>query len=316
MDCGLRWDLSYGGQTLNGVTLKGRIPHYYLRRGRAWGQGVQAWHTTGDANLALNVMLTALEQDADEQKRNGVYLPDEHAEMYELLSACMLHYTATMPRLALAEPEKRLLVKIPHLRGWRLDARLDGVATVDGELYPYESKLRNTLSSLEQITLSRQPRWYAAAWRTATGKTPAGFIVDERLAKAPEPDSPVRFNKDGSISKVQSCTPEAYNDACYHRGQPVDDEVLDRAAKRHDPRTYHARHTVRFTEKEMDEAEAQMVSAAHLIRMHERGILTPIRNPSRQRCPSCTFREICASPTLEEAHAFFDFQPPKRARTT
>lgn len=317
LTCSLKHDLAYVGQSLGGQTLKSRYTHYNLQRGRAWGIGVQVWHATGDLASAETLMLESIEQDAEEQRKAGIYTPEaqvEHADMFTLLKACLSHYARTMPRLDLAEPEKKLLVKIPGLRGWEFDMRLDGVVNVDGELYPFESKLRNQLSSHEQIDKSRQPRWYATGWRLATGLIPAGFIVDERLAKAPEPDSPVRFNKDGSISKVQSCTPSAYGDACALLGQVMDSEVLERAHRRHDPATYHRRVVIRFTHRELDEALEQMRSAAHLIRLHERGVLTPIRNPNPQRCPGCAFRDICTEPTRDMAEAFFDFAPPKRDR--
>lgn len=317
--CSLQHDLRYVGHSLGGVVLKSRYQHYNLRRGRAWGIGVQVWHTTGDIASAHTLMLESIEQDAEEQRANGVYTPEaaiEHAEMYELLKACLSHYAHTMPLLRLAEPEKKLLVKIPGLRGWQLDMRLDGVVDAEYGLYPFESKFRNQLSSHEMIEKSRQPRWYAAGWREETHQIPAGFIVDERLAKAPEPDSPVKINKGGEISKVQSCTPGLYLATCTLLGEEPDAEVLERAQRRHDPATYHRRVVIRFTHRELDEALEQMRSEAHAIRLHERGVLTPIRNPNPQRCPGCAYRDICTEPTRPMAEAFFDFAPPKRFRGT
>lgn len=331
LTCPLKHDLAYVGQSLGGVTLKSRYKHYNLRRGTAWGIGVQVWHETGDLASAETLMLESIEQDAEAQRAAGVYTIEaqaEHGEMFELLKACLGHYARTMPRLALAEPERKLLVKIPGLRGWRLDMRLDGVVTnPDYGLYPFESKLRNQLSSHEMIEKARQPRWYAAGWREESHEIPAGFIVDERLAQiAPDIDAPIvmtagsKPRKDGSQKdpprphKHQACTAATYRAACIAGGYDIDPEIAESCEKRHDPATYHRRVVIRFTHRELDEALEQMRSAAHLIRLHERGVLTPIRNPNPQRCPGCAFRDICTEPTRDMAAAFFDFAPPKQFR--
>lgn len=329
--CSLAHDLRYVGNSLGGVTLKSRFTHYNLRRGSAWGIGVQVWHETGDLPSAKTLMLHSIAEDAEQQKNAGVYTTDaeaEHTEMSYLLRSCLEHYARTTPRLALTEPERKLLVKIPGLRGWRFECRLDGVVAGQYGPYPYESKLRNQLTSHDQIDKSRQPRWYAWAWREESHEIPAGFIVDERLAQiAPDIDASIiltagsKARKDGSQkdpprpTKHQACTAETYRQACIDGGFDIDPETADACDRKHDPATYHRRVVIRFTHRELDEAGEQIRSAARLIRLHERGVLTPIRNPSPMRCPGCAFRELCTEPTREMAEALpFALSTPKRFR--
>lgn len=293
LDCQAKHDFSYVG-ALAGSALKPKTTPVLLREGRAWGRAVATWHETGDVGLAHHVELnTALAEDAEKQQTQGV---DEHEQTVEKLRALLDHYTTTTERLPINRLEHELEVPIPSRTGrrrsntYRLSAFIDGIHTDDeGRAWIVEFKLRKQLSAFWQIALARQTRWYAWAWREQTGIEPAGIIVDERLNATP---APVKLNKDGTPSKVQTCTLDAYIDAWQHLGtQPNEDVVAQLAG-----REWQQRHPLILRPGELDEAGAQLVSAARLIHRLDTGLLYPIRNPSRARCPGCAFKDICPEP--------------------
>lgn len=358
LDCPLKWDFSYGGNLL-GFSIKSRDPNVYLRRGRAWGLAVAKWHLTGDVLAAGREIITALDEDAAKQDAAGTYDPEAHAELLALLNGCLADYAANAGRITgYHSPEHEITVRIPGRHGgkssrYRLVVKLDALATGIGGTYIVEHKYRGQLSTLEDIMRARQFRWYAWAHREQTGEEIRGVIVDERLAEIP---SPVRFNTDGSVSRVQSCNPgdylaafaavpegeaalakngrvlktqtchpRVYVAACDAVRQEIDEEVLAKLAARHKPdheilaaltsKRWHNREPVLFSPREIDEAGDQIVSAAHLIQLHESGVLYPIRNGNASKCRNCFARDVCLTPTDSElARALFDVRPAKRNR--
>lgn len=214
-DCALRWEFSYSDRLL-GFSIATRDPNVYLRRGKAWGRGVARWHETGSLDAADALMLASIEKDAARQQAAGTYDADAHAELWTLLRGSLADYANTVERLNVHSPEFEINVPIPSRTGrrkssrYRLQARLDNLAVKDGETYIVEYKYRSSLSSLEDLLRSRQHRIYAWGYREQFGIEVRGTIIDERLAEIP---SPVRFNGDGSVSRVQSCNPVEYVEA-------------------------------------------------------------------------------------------------------
>lgn len=315
LDCQQKYSFQYTGVLTNGDALKPRQTHVNLRAGRAWGEAVAEWHrTNGDHRLAAMTLVAALDADAKQMREAGWYDQAEHEALAEHLLACLEHYTATASLISLHTTEHEIRVPIPSRAGGRASTLyefhgfLDGVATdQQGRDWIVEFKFRKQLSSLEQIQLGRQLRWYAWAWREQTGRPIAGILLDERLNAAP---APVRFNKDGSLSKVQSCTAQDYARAAHEGAAGYD---MDVAAKL-EAKRWHARHTIFLTDRDLDEAGWQMRSAARLVRELESGRMYPVRNPNPLRCPGCAFREICADRSDDLIDALFVRVPPKAAR--
>lgn len=310
LDCQARHDFAYVGQ-LAGTALTPKATPILLREGRAWGRAVAAWHETGNVEHARFHIDESLDEDAEQQREVGLYDEDEHRGLAAKLRTILAHYTATVERIPLTRLEHELEVAIPSRTGkrgsnaYRLVAFLDGVHTdAQGRDWIVEFKLRKQLTSFELIALDRQTRWYAWAWRQATGRPVAGIIVDERLNAEP---AAVRFNQDGRPSKVQTCTVDDYVTAAE---DPDPDVVAKLAAKQ-----WHQRHPLILRPSELDEVGWQLISAARLIHELDSGRMFPIRNPSRARCPGCRFRDICPDPAdTALADALFDRVPAKRDR--
>lgn len=322
LECQTRHAFAYTGRLTDDTTLKPKSEAPKLRSGRAWGRAVAAWHEhhAGDdsadtkkraLDFALKAMSGQLVEDETEQRSFGVFDQGEfdrlNGHLCDLLGDYITHATPIM----LTRPEHELQVAIPSRGGihrsnvYQLLAYLDGIHTdADGRDWIYEAKLRGQVQSLELVAKQRQTRWYAWCWREATGRPIAGIIVDERLDAIP---SEVKRNKDGSLSKVQSCRPDDYRKA-----GGTDTEVISKL----EGKRWEVRHKLILTEAELDEAGLQLTSAASLIHQLDAGLLYPIRNPSPMRCPSCAFRDICGNEhdsTLVDA--LFLRTVPKRERT-
>lgn len=321
LDCQAKHDFSYVGQ-LAGTALQSKTTATILREGRAWGAAIAAWHATGDGDAAHQCLLDTLEEDAREQQAAGFYDHLQHADMVGRLGVMFDHYTSTAPGLPIDRLEHEIDVPIPSRRGrrrsntYRLLCRFDGIhIDEDGRSWIVEFKLRRQLSSLEQIVLSRQIRWYAWAWREQTGVQPAGVIMDERLNEAPKATRTVQGRKKGTLApshaKDQLCTAATYIDLCREFNEEPRPETVDALAARR----WQQRHYVLFRDGELDEVGRQLVSAARLAHHLDTGLLWPIRNPSRARCPGCAFREICNDPgDTELVDALFNRVPAKHER--
>lgn len=320
LDCAARWDFSYGG-FLAGSALRPKVTAYRLREGAAWGRAVAALMAADDRlseprGAAELELADALAEDAEEQQEHGVYDPEAHAEMRAHLRGLLDHCMSEWTPLRIDRLEHELDVAIPSRTGrqrsnrYRFNGRVDGVHVDEHGEWIVENKLRGELSSFEQVSLSRQIRWYAWAWRETTGRAPVGVIVEERLNEAPRP---AKVNKDGrpSTDKRQMTTPALYRDACRAAGVEPDAETLEAFAARR----WQARHRVFLTAAEISEAGRQITSVARHIHLLEAGQLYPVRNPSRQRCGGCAYREICNTPRdTELVDALYERVPAKRDR--
>lgn len=313
LDCQARHDFAYVGH-LAGSALKPKRTLPLLSEGRAWGAAVAALHTPG--YVPLKALDESLEADAERQRELGVHDAEAHAEMRERLVAMLNHYAASADLFPL-DPilERELLVGVPARSGtrassrYRLLAYLDGTRTEDDRTWLVEFKLRRSLSSVEQIALSRQLRWYAWAFWKATGVKPAGVDTVERWNEVPKPP---RILKNGmpSHAKDQLCTPDAYLAACDTNGVDAEPETL--AALK--ARRWQTVTPIIFREGELEEAGREITSAAKLIGQLDRGELMPLRNAKRFTCSGCQFREICGSPDNDLVDALFERIPAKRDR--
>lgn len=312
LDCQLRHAFAYTGQATSQTVLKPKATHLMLRQGRAWGAAVAAFHAASAENA--HVALTArLSLDAAQQQQHGIYDEDEHINVQAHLHTILDDYTATTDRLAITRLEHELDVAIPSRTGrrrstvYRLLAFVDGIHTDEqGREFLVEFKLRKQFQSADMIAKNRQTRWYAWAYEQVTGREPAGVIVDERLNQAP---APVKLNKDGTPSKVQSCRLDEYVSAWIDLDRQPDEETVVKLAAK----AWQQRHTILFSPREITEAGQQLVSAAHLISMLDTGALFPIRNPSPVRCPGCAYRDICQTPDDDDLiDALYDRAEPKR----
>lgn len=328
LDCEAKHAFSHTGRLSDGQTLKPKSATPRMREGRAWGRAVATYQanvlTTDGLAKGHAALSVALIEDADEQREAGVYDPEAHTEMAGRLHAILDHYATTTEPLPIDRPEHELDVAIRSRTGRRASNRyrflafLDGVHTDDeGRVWLYEAKLRGQLTSFEQVALDRQTRRYAWAWREVSGVEPAGAIVDERLNELPKPARLVNgrgkdAGKVASHAKDQLTTPELYVAACEQTGEEICEETRDALAQRR----WQQRHPVVFRPGELDEAGAELVSAAQLVRDLDSGARWPIRNPSRARCPGCAFAPICADPEPDLIDALYERTVPKRDRAT
>lgn len=318
LDCQVKHAFAYTGRLTDGQALKPKMQASQLREGRAWGAGVAAWHSNQDAEpveCGLAAIVESLDDDAITQQENGTYDAVEHEQTYDHLKALLLDYATDAEPMSLTRLEHEITVGIPSRTGrqtsnrYRLQAFLDGVHTDDeGRDWIVEFKCRKRLSDFDQIAKARQTRWYAWAWAKATGHPVAGVIVEERLNATP---SPVKLNKDSSPSKVQSCRPDSYAQAFEGIDAEPDPEVMAKLRQK----TWHKRHVLLLTSRELDEAGRQLASVGSLIHQLDAGSLFPVRNPSPMRCPGCAFKDICTDPgDTALVDALFERRAPKREK--
>jgi CRISPR/Cas system-associated exonuclease Cas4 (RecB family) len=317
LECPARHAFRYTGALTNGQALQPKLTAPMLRDGRAWGAGAAAYLENSLRTDGLVVGHTAIDEalkhDADEQRDAGVYDPEVHAQAAERLHAMLDHYAATTEPLELDRLEEQLVVPIPSRTGkhassrYRLLTRFDGThVDAEGRYWLVELKLRRQLQPLALIVLSRQIRWYAYAYETHSGVPITGVIVDERLNETP---AAVRHNKNGQVSRVQSCTPDAYLAACQEVDQEPAEDVLDGLRSKN----WQHRHRIMLRPAEIEEAGRELVGAARLIQELDTGRLYPLRHPGRARCPGCPFKDICGTPDDEVLiDALFDRRPPKK----
>jgi hypothetical protein len=310
LDCQVKHAFAYTGHLTDGDSLKGKSTAPQLREGKAWGAAVAAWHATGAVENAEVALAASLSLDAAEQQSFGVYDAGEHARISTHLAAILADYVTDAERIPIDRLEHELEVAIPSRTGlrdsnrYRLTAFLDGVHTdTQGRDWIVEFKLRKQFQSFDLIAKSRQLRWYAWAWHKTTGRHVAGIILEERLNAVP---AEVKLNKNGSLSKVQSCRPDTYTAA----GGDDPDVLAKLQHKR-----WSQRHTLLLTDFELREAGLQLASAGSLIQQLDAGALYPLRNPSPMRCPGCAFREVCVDPgDTELVDALFERRIPKREK--
>lgn len=311
MDCPWRWDLAYGGH-LAGSTLKPKTTPMLLSQGRAWGRAMAELHSNWDRTdqmvLAQTAIRESLAEDADQQREHSLYDPEAHAEALLLQLACLQHYFATQELLPLHGAETELVLSLPanqrHSNRYKLQCYLDGLHDDEHGTWVVEFKWRKSrLMTMELAARQRQLRWYAWAWREKLGREPVGVILDERLGVAPPP---VRINKNGSVSRTQSCTVEDYM-----RAGGLDADILVQLRARE----WQARRRITFRPGELDQAGAELRSVARLTQQYDSGLLTPVRNPNERNCSGCRYRMICDDPWDSDlVDALFGRAPAKRDR--
>lgn len=311
-ECSAAWDFQFGYH-LAGSSLRRREVPILLRDGKAWGAGVQALYSGDDPSYA---MAYSLAYDFNQQLDNGLADLAELDRTYDFLRDLLIDYIAGSEPLDLCETELELVVPLPGRSGgtsnkYFFHGFLDGTELdEDGNRWIVEFKLRTQLSSLDQITKSRQIRRYAWAYEREFGEPVIGVKLDERLKALPKP---ARILKSGKVShaKDQLTTARAYEAACYKQGEAPKPETSEALAQRR----WQQRESVFLTPAEIEEAGEELVSLGKQVAQLDAGSLTPVRNPSRSRCPGCFYREICDDPkNTDLVEALFDRQPPKKDR--
>lgn len=322
LSCWAKWDFRYGGR-LAGDCLDSRVTAPILSEGSAWGAGVAAWHAAGlealarlNAHAALQDSITA---DQRRQRDAGMFVDEAVAlEMVEKMGAMLDHYMDTAEQLPnLTKLEQEIRVPVPSRSGRRGSSKyqflcyLDGFTTkANGETWLVEFKLRKSLSGIQHVQQSRQIRWYTWAHSVEAGSAPTGVYVDERLNEVPKAP---RVLKDGSVShaKDQITTGEQYVTACLSNDQEPKPEVVAHL----DVRQWQQRIPLMFSPREVEEAGAELTSAAKLIRDLDSGELAPVRNSTIMNCRGCFFRDVCPNPQDRMAvDAAYTRKPPKRDR--
>lgn len=308
LTCQHRWDMSYGDQ-LAGSSLKPKAVSPTLQDGKAFGAGVATYDTGANLDFAIDVMVDTLDEDADRLREFGLFNSIAFEESKTLLIQLLEHYAAENAPMGITRLEEEIIVPIPSRSGlrdsnrYRLQVFIDGIKEDHDGVWLVENKLRGQLSSLLMISLSRQIRWYAWAYRKQYGVEPAGVIVNERLKAVP---AEVKFNKNGSVSKKQTCTVDAYLAA----GGDDEDVIAKLTAK-----NWQRREPVFLTTEEIDEAGQQLVSAGQQIRDFDTADRYPVRNPSPMFCGGCQFKDICPNPRdTELVDAWFERTTPKKDR--
>lgn len=327
LDCQAKHAFAYTGALTDGDALTPNVKHARLREGKAWGMAMAAFHQI-DAEDALTKAHAAIGQSLTDDIKEMPFGLDaegqvELADMGIKLHDLLTHYSETCQPIGIDRQELKLEVQIPSRGGrrrsnlYRFTGFVDGIKTDDHGDWIVDFKLRGLLSSVEQVAINRQFRWYAWAWRELTGRSVAGLIIDERWNRTPKPARWVQGKKKGeglvpSHAKDQLTTTLLYFTACQEAGVTPDDETLLAL----DARQWQTRHEVFLTDREIDEAGQQLTSLANLVGQFDSGSLYPVRNPSDFRCPSCAFKTICPDPTDSElVDALFVRKPAKKDRT-
>jgi CRISPR/Cas system-associated exonuclease Cas4 (RecB family) len=335
LTCPAQWDFAYGGH-LAGSALKPKATAPTLQAGRAWGAAVAAWHASATTSLlayadAVSALCASLNDDAERQRRFGLYDPVGHRELEQRLLEILQHYVATTePEFSATRLEEEVVVPIPSRGGRRSSNRYAFVCYFDavsddyrpGENWLLEYKLRSKFFSVALIANSRQLRWYAWAHQRKLGIPIHGVLTEERLHEHPHPARLVKSKRKqheflggeyplvASHATDQITTPELYVEACratYEEPQP---HVIDALGQRR----WLSRVPVQFRPGELAEAGRELVSAAKRIRNLDSGDEYPIRNVRPANCNSCTFREICPEPDSALVDATFERTVPKRNR--
>lgn len=339
--CQARHAFGYTGHLTYGQTLHRRAIAPRLSHGRAWGAAVAAWHAfPADHTLmgcwqpvrakmaAHGSLLASYAADIAEQAQSGVWVsPLLQVERQNWLAEVLDHYVATADRLPnLTRLEGEIDIPLPSRTGrrssslYRFQGFIDGF-TVDDHDHEWidEFKLRDSLTSVKQIELGRQIRWYAWAHQRASGRQVVGVIVDERLSKAPKPPRLVQARRkhegiDGYVPSHavdQLCLPEDYLTLCEEYGVSYHDETVLALQQR----VWQQRVPIPFRPSELEEAGQELVSAAKLIRDLDSGDLFPVRNAQPALCNGCKFRDVCAEPNDELfVDTLFERTVPKRLR--
>jgi hypothetical protein len=293
LECPAKHGFAHGN--LAGFPIEAKVKPIKLRQGTAWGRAVAVFHSLvhdrgveAAGQEGARQLEASLAADAAAAEAAGTYDAEEHQEILANMLPLFSYYCVTTTPLMLTRMENE--VTLPIGNGWAYRARFDGIHTdPDGNLWLVEFKFREDLTPYEQIVLWRQLRWYALAYQAEAGVPIYGVIVDEgHNTKMGE----IKYNKDGKVSAIQTCTLEDYLTACRTRNTVPNENTVRRLTTK----KWHARHEIHFRPDELEEALEEIMSTARLIWMYENGTLLPIRNPGRSRCPGCQYNIICPNP--------------------
>lgn len=310
--CQRQHAFKYTGHLTDGDVLSTKVDHVNLRMGRAWGKAMAAYHLkhedggSGSTAYAQQAITSSWAADAEQQREQGVYHQLDHEALEKRLHELVDVYAfENEGPLALENVERKLDLPVCTVDGERhsFTGYIDGSTKEGRRLWLVEFKLRmgKSLSSKKQAVRNRQIRYYAWAYREQYGE-PFGVLLDETVNDLPEP---VRLNKDGAISKVQSCRPQAYIQA------GGENKAVLAKLKSKD-RT--KRHRIIFRPGELDANYKELCSAADQIHRLDREHVYPIASPS-PLCRYCDFDDICDDPG-DDAYidTMFARKPPKRDR--
>lgn len=325
LDCQAKWDFTYGGH-LAGDALKPKLTAPILLGGRAWGAALGALHAAygvekpeldqSPGDQAIAALDASLEEDADRQREFGVHDQAQHDELRERLLKLLIHHIEISPAFAIHGVEDEIEVPLPAINGaprasskYRFQGFVDGFREIDGQLWLVEFKLRGRLTSVEQIALSRQIRWYAWAFEQKFGEQVSGVEVHERWNEVPRAP---RVLRNGRLSrdKHQLVTETAYLSACREYEEEPHPDMLASIRERRWEQTV----PIIFRDGELEEAGQELRSAAKLIHELDTARIFPLRNVKASNCNGCTFRQICANPDSELVDAVFERRPAKRDR--
>jgi PD-(D/E)XK nuclease superfamily len=312
LDCSWRHALGYTGALTGGQALVQRDTPMLLREGKAWGRAMAALHGSWDRTTQLvdaeAAAVQSIREDAAERERWGLYDPVAEAAAIAVVLGALHHYHATTEPLPLHGAETHLVMPLParerHSNRYKLEAYLDGLHTDQHGTWVVEFKWRSSrLLDYELAARQRQLRWYAWLWQEYTRRLITGVILDERLGQVPEP---VRRNQDGRVSRVQSCTPEAYEAA---GGRDAD--VLARLKAKQ----WQARRRITFRAHELEQAGWELRSLARLVHLYDSGQLAPIRHAHERNCRGCLYRAVCDDPwDADLVDSLYERVPAKRDR--
>lgn len=327
LDCTAKHAFRYTGQLTGGTALRRKVQASKLRAGRAWGRAVAALLSSPEELRPARYAhaLDALRAELDDQAREAGadYNPDERDTLDAHLGDLLWHYACLAEPLRLFSAELELRLPVPSRNGGRastvyeFEGYVDGLVSDEHGVWIYEAKLRDSLSSYEQVVESRQTRFYAWAAQRLLDRPVAGVIVDERRNDVPRPARWVKGRKKGegmvpSHAVDQLTTADLYIEACAEAGV----EPIDATVEAFRARKWQERHKVFYTQEELAEAGEELVAASQLIAMLDTGRMRPFRNPSVLRCGMCAFRgAVCRTPhDAELIDIDYERVAPKRAR--
>ena len=296
-DCQQRWDFEYGGYYNGGRILVPRTLHTRLVDGTAYGEGAATWHATGDMDLAKQAVVDSYSKYCTELDKNNIpYTVEDLAEQIQDVYYTLERQASIAPKLSLTDPELELTCEFPEYRGITLTliGHVDGFENVDGVRRIIEFKKRDReLWNPMIVHKSRQVLWYPVLYNSTTAHFCDEVIFDETITG---PSNPVKYNQNGSVSKVQSCHWKDYENACKAAKQVPDPDVLEKLKNKR----WHQRTYVPITPTKFHETQLEMLSAVEQFIDFLVAVRAPVRNPQKSRCPGCTFNEVCDVPTDHE----------------
>src|SRR5580765_7083512 len=208
--CEARWDFRYGDR-LAGTSLKAITPPTRLAEGSMWDIAIKNYNRGGSL--------------ADVIEQINAIQPDDTLLSHLKVSRLLHRYSSMLAPLGTHVVEPFLVPLSPILD---LTVQPDDQLIHEGDLWFVEYKLRSSLTSLEYLQRNFQAMLYVYGARKSGVKV-RGTIFDETLNEEPQG---VRHNKNGAVSKVQSCSVQEYLRACYAADMEADPDVVKKLNER------------------------------------------------------------------------------------